>query len=223
MNQSKSKFQFQRVQGSPVTDAELIADLQAVARKLGSSAVPLREYERLGRHAYTTFQRRFGTWNKALIKAGLSISNELEIPDERLFENILVLWQLRGRQPRRSELAKPPSEISQSPYNRRFGSWSAALKAFVVYANGSGAELDVNQINVCATKRITPRDPSIRLRWRILQRDHFSCSACGASPATNLGVELHVDHVIPWSKGGETTFDNLVTLCSRCNLGKGNL
>jgi 5-methylcytosine-specific restriction endonuclease McrA len=35
------------------------------------------------------------------------------------------------------------------------------------------------------------------------------------------GVELHVDHVTPWSKGGETTLANLQTLCNKCNLGKG--
>ncbi len=35
------------------------------------------------------------------------------------------------------------------------------------------------------------------------------------------GVELHVDHVIPWSKGGPTVFEHLQTLCNKCNLGKG--
>ncbi|MBR4875585.1 MAG: HNH endonuclease, partial [Clostridia bacterium] len=55
-----------------------------------------------------------------------------------------------------------------------------------------------------------------------LKRDNFTCCACGASPAKDPSVELHIDHIIPWSKGGETTEDNLQTLCSRCNLGKSN-
>lgn len=224
MSGSKAKFEFQRVQGSPVGDAELIADVQAVAQQLGASTVPMREYERLGKYAYSTLHRRFGSWNKALLAAGLLTSNEIEISDERLFENILILWQRHGRQPRRSELANPPSVISQSPYNRRFGSWSAALKAFVDYANGSIAELPGAKLGTTAlSKRLTARDPSIRLRWRVLQRDHFRCTTCGASPATDLGIELHVDHVVPWSKDGETTFENLATLCSKCNLGKSNL
>jgi 5-methylcytosine-specific restriction endonuclease McrA len=34
---------------------------------------------------------------------------------------------------------------------------------------------------------------------------------------------LHIDHIVPWSKGGETALENLETLCSECNLGKSNL
>jgi len=36
-------------------------------------------------------------------------------------------------------------------------------------------------------------------------------------------VVLHIDHVTPWSKGGETEMDNLQTLCEPCNLGKSDL
>ena len=66
----------------------------------------------------------------------------------------------------------------------------------------------------------TNRIPSLQLRFQILKRDNFKCCACGASPAKDPDVELHVDHIIPWSKGGETVLENLQTLCSRCNLGK---
>lgn len=64
------------------------------------------------------------------------------------------------------------------------------------------------------------RIPNLRLRYAVLKRDNFKCKLCGASPATNPTVELQVDHIIPWSKGGKTTIDNLQTLCSWCNLGK---
>jgi len=63
---------------------------------------------------------------------------------------------------------------------------------------------------------------SDKLRYQVLKRDNFKCCACGASPAKDPHVELHIDHIIPWSKGGETTIDNLQTLCSKCNLGKGD-
>jgi 5-methylcytosine-specific restriction endonuclease McrA len=37
------------------------------------------------------------------------------------------------------------------------------------------------------------------------------------------GVRLHVDHVKPWSKDGETVLENLQILCNVCNIGKGDV
>lgn len=216
-------FKLSRVSGAPVSDAELIADLQRVAQSLNSSTVPQKKYGEVGAYDYSTVIRRFGSWNEGLRLAGLTLSNETDISDDRLFENLLVLWQHRGRQPRRSELSSPPSTISQTPYNRRFGSWTAALEAFVNFANGTGAEPSLAQSGTEAARRTTGRDPSLRLRWHVLKRDRFTCCACGASPTLTPGVELHVDHIVPWSKGGETLLENLQTLCSVCNLGKSNV
>jgi 5-methylcytosine-specific restriction endonuclease McrA len=64
------------------------------------------------------------------------------------------------------------------------------------------------------------RQVKLGLRYEVLKRDRFRCVLCGASPATHLGCVLHVDHVIPWSKGGKTIADNLRSLCETCNLGK---
>ncbi|MEW6748894.1 MAG: HNH endonuclease [Candidatus Micrarchaeota archaeon] len=55
-----------------------------------------------------------------------------------------------------------------------------------------------------------------------MKRDNFKCKKCGRSPATDQSVILHVDHIKPYSKGGETTIENLETLCSVCNIGKSN-
>ena len=72
------------------------------------------------------------------------------------------------------------------------------------------------------TMHTTKREISLSLRYKVLKRDSFKCRICGASPAKDPSVELHIDHIIPWSKGGETTEDNLQTLCSKCNLGKSD-
>lgn len=58
------------------------------------------------------------------------------------------------------------------------------------------------------------------LRYDVLKRDNFKCQLCGASQKD--GATLHVDHIIPVSKGGTSDFENLRTLCSRCNLGKSD-
>lgn len=88
-------------------------------------------------------------------------------------------------------------------------------------------EMEVPSKDFVVEKKIidthkTKRDVSLQLRFAVLKRDNFKCCACGASPAKNPSVELHIDHIIPWSKGGETELSNLQTLCSICNLGKSN-
>ena len=216
-------FRIVRVSGSPVKDDDLLTDLKRVAESLGSITVPQQKYGTLGTYDYSTLIRHFGSWNKALLAAGLSLSNRVNIADEELFENLLHLWEHYGRQPRRRELALSPSTISQTPYNRRFGSWTLALQAFVEYANSSEIESANAAVETYPpSQRKTGREPSLRLRWRVLQRDRFTCCGCGASPALTSGVELHVDHIIPWSKNGETMIENLQTLCSSCNIGKSN-
>lgn len=218
------KFQITRVQGAPVSDAELLADLRRVSELVGTIKVTQALYIAHGRFDVRNLSRRFGTWNKALLAAGLSLSNEIDIPDERLFENVLALWQHYGRQPRRAELSRSPSQISQGPYRRRFRSWMEALKNFAAWANAADDPQNVPSTSPDSRQgRRVGRDPSLRLRFRVMLRDRFTCKQCGASPAKHLGVELHIDHITPWSKGGETNSENLQTLCSNCNLGKGSV
>lgn len=62
-----------------------------------------------------------------------------------------------------------------------------------------------------------PPSAALELRYRVLQRDGFRCTYCGA---TAEQARLHVDHVIPRAKGGLSTMENLTTACEACNLGK---
>lgn len=58
------------------------------------------------------------------------------------------------------------------------------------------------------------------LRYDILRRDGFRCQICGSTARD--GVKLHIDHIVPVSKGGKTEPQNLRTLCDRCNFGKSD-
>jgi 5-methylcytosine-specific restriction endonuclease McrA len=51
----------------------------------------------------------------------------------------------------------------------------------------------------------------------ILRRDGYTCQYCA-----RRGDKLTVDHVVPRSRGGQTTWTNVVAACLRCNLHKGN-
>jgi hypothetical protein len=57
-------------------------------------------------------------------------------------------------------------------------------------------------------------------RLAIYLRDGLACAYCGDS--VEQGAKLTLDHLKPWSKGGENTPNNLVTCCSRCNSSRGN-
>jgi len=61
---------------------------------------------------------------------------------------------------------------------------------------------------------------SKRMRFEVFKRDNFECQYCGAKPPN---VPLEIDHIIPVSKKGKTTKDNLITACFDCNRGKSNI
>ena len=70
-------------------------------------------------------------------------------------------------------------------------------------------------------RRVTVRsEVSKKLRFDVLERDHFRCVYCGM--AAGSGAVLHIDHVVAAKSGGAATLENLVASCRDCNLGKGD-
>jgi len=214
-----------------VPDEELLNDVIAVSGKTGRGTVTIAEYEKYGKYHPSTLQRRFHSWFKMLENAGLEKSrSDLNIPEIELLKNIEYIWIQLGRQPKYEEVKAPLSKYSAGTYENRFGSWRKALGKFIEHINEEDNEPDEeasgdiqsenNQKE--AIKRKPKRSISLRLRFSILMRDGFACQSCGASPAKERGVELHVDHILPWSTGGETEENNLQTKCAKCNSGKGN-
>jgi len=107
--------------------------------------------------------------------------------------------------------------------------WQEAVKAVVA-----------DRVNVISVYTKTVRSPSSTIalpsvislkeyipakrrpaftRFNVFLRDRFTCQYCGHSLPTH---ELTFDHVVPRSKGGHTTWQNVVTACSPCNLIKGS-
>jgi hypothetical protein len=216
-----------------VDQIDLIKDMKRVAEMIGKNTLTGEEYNIHGQYSSTTIRRRFGSWFVALEEAGLIESRTpANIPEQELIRNLQNVWEHLGRQPVYNEMKKPLSQFHVGTYENRFGSWNKALVAFIVSLDNSeydtiDQELETDEEIIETTvdtsiKHTTKRHISDRMRFRILMRDGFSCQACGKNPAIERGVELHVDHIIPWSLGGETIESNLVTKCSKCNLGKGN-
>jgi hypothetical protein len=196
--------------------------MRRVADSLGTTVLRQQDYSPQCKYSVGTVIKRFGSWALAVDRAGLKKSVDRQIANEQLFANLLDLWTSLGRQPVYSEVQAPHSAYHITTYERRFGSWRLALEAFVDWANEKDYYAPAKSPDPPMSRR-TSRSPDLRLRYAVLQRDKFVCQGCGVSPATTSGIRLQVDHITPWSAGGETVFDNLQTLCEACNQGKSDL
>ena len=222
-----------------LTDDEILAAIRLVSEKYGGNPVTQELFNQHAEMNAATVRDRFGSWGAGLNRAGVAISNHgKRYSDEDYFENLLSVWTHHGRQPKYGEMDEPPSAISSNAYEKKWGTWTRALLAFVERVNSDNRQNEAEPIPVApetVARQVQRRRPGRRrakeedqrqiklgLRYAVLKRDRFRCVLCGASPATNLGCVLHVDHVVPWSKGGETIAENLRSLCEDCNLGKSD-
>jgi len=226
-----------------IPDEALLEDLRRVARLVGKPTLTLSEYAKHGRYCDVTVRNRFGSWKDALLRIGKSPGVEQNATRDDLLYNILAVWVQLGRQPELKDMRRPVSKFSVQPYVSRFGSWSRALDVFGEWLHwgdppwyeearaAQRAEEEAAAARAAEERRRDRRgdrrakgrkrrQPNLRQRFQVMRRDGFRCRICGRSPASHPGVQLDIDHIVPWSKGGETAIGNLQTLCSDCNQGK---
>jgi 5-methylcytosine-specific restriction endonuclease McrA len=103
-------------------------------------------------------------------------------------------------------------------------------RALVLVIGGKAEVLEQNLVGIATSRDIYPAPTVIRLtyfirrprprvkltRREIFIRDHHTCQYCGTR-----GHDLTIDHVIPRSRGGMHTWDNVVAACRTCNHRKG--
>ena len=81
-------------------------------------------------------------------------------------------------------------------------------------------ELDMLRAKSKKKNKSKRRLISGKKRHAVFARDNYRCQICGAT--VDDGAKLHVDHILPVSKGGTNDITNLQILCEKCNLGKHN-
>lgn len=220
-----------------ISDEALLKDLIQVANHLQKTTLTTSEYKEYGKYSIQTILSRFDSWDKVLNSANLEKTGFVHsVETQELLDEIELVWIQLGRQPTSSDLKNRLFKHSLNTYSRKFGGWRKALEAFIEYINEENSELNevIKEKDIIENKkepiskiqrkqRRTTRDINTRLRFIVFKRDNFKCVCCGRSPAMDPQVVLHVDHIIPWSKNGETILENLQTLCSKCNSGKSDL
>jgi len=205
-----------------------------------------RDFNKVSTIITSAFKTHFGSWKKALRalkkhlqQKGLDFSPRPHAPHriysgKDLFNEMGRIWQKVGQRPSRNEWDISDPKISIGVYKKRFGSWINACQKFIEYKMGgeissdnfvrfSGDEIPFHEKQgTVEYSKENSRNVSLSLRLKVLNRDSFKCVFCGKSPATDFGTKLPIDHIVPFSKGGKSTLENLQTLCEDCNLGKSN-
>jgi len=202
------------------SDDQLLNSLRDAAEANSGTYLTAREFSK--EHGTCTVQTicsRFGTWNRALVAAGLKTSNTFYHSVQALFENLADVWTKLEKQPSQGDMKKPLSKVPFVTYRRRFGSWTSTMFHFNAWIHSKNKDAFEDFFSV---KFRQSRDVRKGLRYKILERDNSTCKMCGASPRKDPEVTLHIDHIIPSSKGGDSSPENLQTLCQACNLGKFN-
>lgn len=112
------------------------------------------------------------------------------------------------------------SNINGRTYDSKRETYSAEaiLKLIKRLQNRNGAYYRDREIwdAICRVER---GKVSNKMRFSIYARDGYRCRKCGVSQRY---ATLEIDHIIPIAKGGKSTYDNLQTLCHKCNVEKGD-
>ncbi len=220
---------------SGLTDQQICNELVALSAHIGKSVLTSRDIKAHLPVGVDVLKTRWGSARAAFEAAGISLSaSGRRYSETECFDNLFTVWTHYGRPPRIREMSAPPSVVGSGAYLTRFGSWRNALTAFAgrvdsdlaisVGACEQETSTSVGSLDsvVADNKKRDKRGIPLGLRFSVLSRDRFRCVLCGDAPSTNTKCVLHIDHVIPWSKGGRTSVENLRSLCSECNTGRGN-
>lgn len=123
-----------------------------------------------------------------------------------LLSEIIQFRNEKDRLPRKCDMHKRKGYSGLYQYDYVFGSWKKALQS-------------LPQKYQDEVKRRLQHEGTGKagIRFRVFWRDRFTCQYCGRKAPE---IVLELDHVIPVSKGGRTTMQNLVTACRECNAGK---
>ena len=168
-------------------------------------------------YSYPTYIKRFGSWAAAVRAAGYEPYKEVGLSDEDYLNEIRRLSP-DGETPPLAKEMREEGKHTRSSYQRRFGSWNAAIRA-------AGFEPIRRSPGNSLKKAVYGEGWSKEKRERVRDRDGYECVICGIPQSEykeHYGMALDVHHI----KSARDVDDdkernkmsNLITLCRPCHM-----
>ena len=110
-------------------DAVLLDDLRSVAARLGAITLTKDQYDKAGRFSTATMQNRFGSWNAALQRGGLTVQKRIDIPKDELVSDLTRVSSELSTNVLSVKDYDRLGKFSSATIARTFGGWAKALKA----------------------------------------------------------------------------------------------
>jgi hypothetical protein len=216
-----------RQRNAPTT-ADVEAELRRFAKATGVASRTLASFKewRHRKISASAITRHFGSWYDAFQELGIAVPGRTKSTrhsEEEIIEAVERIWRWCGRPPSAEDFKKyartHDDGISFAAVYYRFGALKPFLAAFVQWKQG---KLTLSQF-LTGARMGRLRDPvRPKVRYALLNARNYTCDTCGRSPKLHVGTVLHIDHIIPVSKGGTDDPSNLRVLCQTCNIGRGN-
>jgi len=128
-----------------IPDNDLISDLKLVAQELKQNTLTTPEYNLNGKYSSGVFQKRFGSWNNSLEKAGFEITRK-NVSNDHLFKDLIrVALKLNQGTISITEY-NIHGEYNSSTYCNRFGTWNVALKRSGLEKNEENKKVSIKEL-----------------------------------------------------------------------------
>lgn len=236
-------FKFERTRIDKIPREKIIDELVKVADKYRYMRFTSRDFSGSASIGHQVIFREFGTWDEAMrvlteylkqnniiLKLRTKPKRKDAYTQKQLFDEMQRIWSKIGHRPSKIEWEQSNPKINYNTVRRHFNGWINACLKFIEYITGEilvenkrilekpNSELKKQFKYEPKNNRTIP----LGIRLEVLARNNFRCVYCGKSPSTDIGTKLHIDHILPFSKGGKSIIENLQILCFDCNLGKSN-
>ncbi|MFH5843546.1 homing endonuclease associated repeat-containing protein [Haladaptatus sp. CMAA 1909] len=158
-----------------IGEDELITELQRVAEQLDETP-SIRAMEIHGAYSPSTYQSRFGTWNDAIILAGLTPNSvdQIEYSSAELLSDLRTLADSVHRTPTKADMREHGAH-SPSTYLERFGSWQAAVEEAELTPKTRGIKISEDEL-LRALSELSESLDRIPTSTEMAERGRFSPS-----------------------------------------------